>query len=319
VSILTANDLRVHFPTRRGTVHAVDGVSFAVDERKTLGLVGESGCGKSTLGKAVVRLYKPTSGQILLDDDDIAPLSGARLRRVRPHIQMVFQDPNASLNPRKRVVDIIDAPLAVNGRGTKAERLDTIRRLLDRVGLGDEALHRFPHEFSGGQRQRIAIARALALHPRLIVCDEPVSALDVSIRAQVLNLLTDLQNEFGLSYLFISHDLAVVELVSDRVAVMYLGKIVEYADGNSLWEQQFHPYTKALMSAVPVPDPDAGRMNKRILLTGELPSPINPPSGCRFRTRCPFARPRCSEEEPDLRVLKRGHFVACHFAEELAA
>jgi oligopeptide/dipeptide ABC transporter ATP-binding protein len=305
MNILAVNDLRVHFPTRQGTVRAVDGVSLEVQRGKTLGLVGESGCGKSTLGKAIVRLHDITSGQILLNDRDIAALSGSQLREFRPQIQIVFQDPNASLNPRKRVVDILDAPLSVSKRGDKKERLNRIRWLLSRVGLGDEALYRFPHEFSGGQRQRIAIARALALNPKLIVCDESVSALDVSIRAQVLNLLTDLQDEFQLSYLFISHDLSVVELVSDQVAVMYLGKIVEHADGGSLWEQPSHPYTKALISAVPVLDPDVGRMNQRILLTGELPSPISPPSGCRFRTRCAFARARCREEEPHLRTINK--------------
>ncbi len=312
--ILSLVDLRVHFPTRGGVVRAVDGVSLDVMPGETVGLVGESGCGKSTLGKAALRLAPATSGSIRIDGQDIVSLSRSALRPLRPKMQMIFQDPFASLNPRLTVGSILEEPLIVHGRGTTTERRERVAWLMEKVGLRPEAAARHPHEFSGGQRQRIGIARALALSPQLVVCDEPVSALDVSVRAQVINLLTDLRRELGLAYLFISHDLSVVEHVSDRIAVMYLGKMVEIADRRTLWTRPRHPYTQALVSAVPRPDPSDGASRQRIRLEGDLPSPIDPPSGCRFRTRCPIATAACAESEPLLRDFGPGHRAACHLA-----
>jgi oligopeptide/dipeptide ABC transporter ATP-binding protein len=309
-----------HFPVKKGLfqstvgqVHAVDGISFDLAESETLGLVGESGCGKSTTGKTILRLIDPTAGEIHIRGERIDTLSRREMRPYRRQLQVVFQDPYSSLNPRLRVRDIIGEPLinyGVSGGHALEERVE---ELALKVGLRAEALDRFPHEFSGGQRQRIGIARALALHPSLIICDEPVSALDVSVQAQVINLLGDLQREFGLSYLFVAHDLAVVEHISHRIAVMYLGKIVEIADKTALFTRPQHPYTEALLSAVPVPDPEATK--KRIILKGDVPSPINPPSGCRFHTRCPYAFARCSIEEPEMREVLPGHHVACHLRE----
>lgn len=310
--ILGVSDLVVHFPTRGGLVRAVDGVSLDIACGETLGLVGESGCGKSTLGKTLLRLIRPTSGSIVLDGVEIAHLGRRALRPHRPKMQMIFQDPYASLNPRMSVGRILEEPLIVHRRGTRASRTERVLWLAAKVGLRPDALTRHPHEFSGGQRQRIGIARALALEPKLVICDEPVSALDVSVRAQVINLLMDLKRELGLSYLFISHDLGVVEHVSDRIAVMYLGRLVEVAHRDALWSRPLHPYTRVLMSAVPVPDPRAAATHRQIKLEGDLPSPVAPPSGCRFRTRCPWATGECADAEPALREIAPGHRVACH-------
>ncbi|HSE79099.1 MAG TPA: dipeptide ABC transporter ATP-binding protein [Alphaproteobacteria bacterium] len=319
-SLLEVSDLRKHYPVRKGLlsriagyVYAVDGISFTIDKGETLGLVGESGCGKSTAGKAILKLIEPTSGAISLRGQRIDGLSRKAMRAYRRELQVVFQDPYSSLNPRMTVQQIVGEPLVNYGVNSGKELAERVATLFDKVGLRREQMQRYPHEFSGGQRQRIGIARALALNPELIVCDEPVSALDVSVQAQVINLLMDLQAEFRLSYLFIAHDLAVVEHISHRIAVMYLGKIVELTDKRSLFRTPLHPYTEALLSAVPVPDPTAKR--KRIILAGDVPSPINPPSGCRFHTRCPYAEARCRVEEPAMREVRAGHFVACHLRE----
>lgn len=313
--VLAFRDVETHYATRGGVVRAVDGVTLAVQPGETVGLVGESGCGKSTLGRTAMGLVKATAGSIRLEGTEIAGLSRSALRPLRPKMQMIFQDPYASLNPRMTVARILEEPLIVHGVGTGAERRERVRWLMEKVGLRPEAAGRHPHEFSGGQRQRIGIARALALQPRLVICDEPVSALDVSVRAQVINLLMDLKRELGLAYLFISHDLSVVEHVSDRIAVMYLGRLVEVAERRTLWTQPRHPYTQALISAVPAVTPGAAS-TERIRLTGDLPSPIDPPSGCRFRTRCPRAIERCAAETPALRELAPGHFAACHRTDE---
>jgi peptide/nickel transport system ATP-binding protein len=316
--ILQVNDLKKHFPLRGGLlsqitgyVYAVDGVSFSIDRGETLSLVGESGCGKSTVGKALLRLFDLTDGQVVLNGERIDELSPVALRPLRKRIQVVFQDPFSSLNPRMRVRDILAEPITNFGLlHSKAEIDARIGDLMEKVGLRRDAINRWPHEFSGGQRQRIGIARALAAEPDLIICDEAVSALDVSVKAQIVNLLCDLQRELGLALLFISHDLAIVEHMTHRVAVMYLGKIVEKGTRDQIFAKPKHPYTKALLSAVPVPDPDARR--ERILLKGDVPSPINPPKGCRFHTRCPFAFDRCRSEEPELRQLDVKHIAACH-------
>ena len=316
--LLEVNDLKKHFPIRGGLfggitakVYAVDGVSFDIAKGETLSLVGESGCGKSTVGKAILRLIEPTAGQVILDGERIDQIPLSELRPLRRRIQVVFQDPFSSLNPRMRVRDILAEPLINFGLAKGGSDIDDqVAALMDKVRLPRDAMRRFPHEFSGGQRQRIGIARALAPGADLIICDEAVSALDVSVKAQIVNLLSDLQDELGLALLFISHDLAIVEHLTHRVAVMYLGRIVELTDRRTLFSKSHHPYTRALLSAVPVPDPDAPR--NRVILTGDVPSPINPPSGCRFHTRCPFAFDRCRTEEPQLRSVGTGHQTACH-------
>ncbi|MBI2346630.1 MAG: dipeptide ABC transporter ATP-binding protein [Deltaproteobacteria bacterium] len=321
--LLDLRDLKVYFPVSRGVifrrhvgiVRAVDGVSFAIAPGETLGLVGESGCGKSTVARAILRLVSPTAGEILWDGEDLARAPAAVMRRRRRDLQMIFQDPYASLNPRMTVGDIVAEPLKTfrlaQGKALKEE----VQRLMHLVGLNPRYIRRYPHEFSGGQRQRIGIARALALRPRLIVADEPVSALDVSIQAQILNLLMDLRQQFGLTYLFISHDLAVVRHVSNRIAVMYLGKIMEIAEADEIMAQPLHPYTQVLLSAVPIPDPVAERERRRIVAKGDLPSPLNPPAGCPFHTRCPFVMPHCKTTEPPLKEYNAAHLVACHLME----
>ena len=316
--LLDVRDLKKHFPITKGffskvvgQVHAVDGVSFQIAPGETLGLVGESGCGKSTVGRTLLKLLEPTSGSIRVNGTDITALPPADMLPYRQRMQMIYQDPYASLNPRMSAGEIVGEPLVIHGVGTDAERKERVAYLFDRVGLRPELRYSYPHEFSGGQRQRIGIARALALNPQLIVGDEPVSALDVSIQAQIINLLMDLQDELKLSYLFVAHDLAVVEHISHRVAVMYLGRIVEMTDRASLFETPLHPYTEALLSAVPIPKASA-RSRKRLILTGDVPSPINPPSGCHFHTRCPYAHARCKSEAPSLREIKPGHVAACH-------
>ena len=320
--LLRVDNLVKHFPIMRGllqkqvgAVRAVDGVSFELKRGETLGLVGESGCGKSTTGRAVLQLYRPTSGQVHFNGVDLVTLKGEDLRVMRRKMQMIFQDPYASLNPRMTVGEIIREPLIVHKVATEAEADERVRQLLELVKLNPSFSTRYPHEFSGGQRQRIGIARALALQPSFIVCDEPISALDVSIQAQVVNLLEELQNEFNLTYLFIAHDLSVVRHISDRVAVMYLGVIVELSTRDELYGHPLHPYSQALLSAVPIPDPVVEKARQRIILTGDVPSPANPPSGCRFRTRCPIAEAKCAESRPEFREIKPGHFVACFFAD----
>mgnify|MGYP000580864072 CR=1 FL=1 len=320
--LLEVQDLRVHFPIVRGfpvartvgAVKAVDGISFNVPRGETVGLVGESGCGKSTTGLAIIRLNPITDGRVRFDGQDLAELRGEDMRRLRQKMQMVFQDPYASLNPRMTVEDIIGEPLEVHGLARGAARRERVRELLQVVGLDPRVHTRYPHEFSGGQRQRIGIARALASDPVFLVCDEPISALDVSIQAQIINLLEDLQDAFHLTYLFIAHDLAVVRHISRYVAVMYLGKIMEFAESEELYRRPAHPYTRALLAAVPIPDPALEQARERIVLKGEIPSPIRPPRGCRFNTRCPLAQAVCFEEEPLYREMAPGHHVACHFA-----
>jgi oligopeptide/dipeptide ABC transporter ATP-binding protein len=310
--LLSLADVHVRFDTAAGSVRAVNGVSLELAAGETLGLVGESGCGKSTLGKAILKLVPVAEGEIRIDGVDIAPLEGARLAEMRRKVQMIFQDPYGSLNPRSTVGRSIGQPMAIAGwkKDAIAARIETLLRW---VGLPDDARQRYPHEFSGGQRQRIGIARALALSPRLIVCDEPVSALDVSVRAQVINLLEDLKAEFGVSYLFISHDLSVVEHIADRVAVMYLGTIAEVGGRDQIWRTPQHPYTKALLEAAPIADPKAARARRRTVLSGELPSPLEPPSGCPFHSRCPMVQDRCKSEKPLLRTVGNGAQAACHF------
>ena len=316
--LVEVHDLKKHFPIHRGLfgsvagqVHAVDGISFHLGAGETLGLVGESGCGKSTAGRTLLRLLQPTGGEIRFRGADITELDAAHMLPFRQRMQMIHQDPYASLNPRMPAGEIVGEPLVIHDVGSRGERRDRVAQLFERVGLRPEQMGSYAHEFSGGQRQRIGIARALALSPALIVCDEPVSALDVSIQAQIINLLTDLQDEYGLSYLFVAHDLAVVEHISHRVAVMYLGRIVELTDKASLFETPLHPYTEALLSAVPIPKTTA-RRRKRVILAGDVPSPINRPSGCHFHTRCPYVHARCKSEAPALREVRAGHLAACH-------
>jgi oligopeptide transport system ATP-binding protein len=321
--LLRVENLVKHFPITQGiivqkqigAVHAVDGVSFDVRRGETLGLVGESGCGKSTTGRAILQLYKPTSGQVHFDGVDLVSLKGEELRLMRRRMQMIFQDPYASLNPRMTLTDIIGEPLVVHNVAKGKELNERVEHLLELVGLNPGFANRFPHEFSGGQRQRVGIARAIALQPSFIVCDEPISALDVSIQAQVVNLLEDLQEKFNLTYLFIAHDLSMVRHISNRVGVMYLGIIVELTSRDELYENPLHPYTQALLSAIPIADPFLEEKRRRTILQGDVPSPVNPPSGCRFRTRCPIAEAVCAEKQPEFRELKPGHSVACHFAE----
>jgi peptide/nickel transport system ATP-binding protein len=324
--LVELENLKVYFPIKSGVIldrhvgdiRAVDDVSLTIRRGETLGLVGESGCGKSTVGRAIIRLYKPTEGRILFEGHDISQLSEGDLRPIRRRMQMVFQDPYASLNPRHSVGRIVGEPMRSHGLANRREANARVRDLLQIVGLPADAAGRYPHEFSGGQRQRIGLARAIALNPDFIVADEPVSALDVSIQAQIINLLEQLQEEFDLTYLFIAHDLAVVRHISDRIAVMYLGWIVEVSSAAELYENPLHPYTISLLSAVPIPDPVVERQRVPILLAGDLPSPANPPPACRFHTRCPFIQPtRCRDEVPPLRTLAEGHAVACHWAEEI--
>jgi peptide/nickel transport system ATP-binding protein len=325
--LLEVNNLKKHFPIRRGffrktvgNVRAVDGVSFFIRQGETLGLVGESGCGKTTTGRLILKAYDPTEGQIRFRQNgemvDLAAITSRKeMKAIRREMQIIFQDPFSSLNPRMTVLDIVGEPLRIHGVASGAELKDQVRKLLERVGLRVQHMNRYPYAFSGGQRQRIGIARALALRPKLIVCDEPVSALDVSVQAQVINLLADLQREFGLTYLFIAHDLSVVEHISNRVAVMYLGNIVETAPSEALYANPLHPYTEALLSAVPRTDPD--HVSNRILLTGDVPSPANPPTGCKFHPRCRYVKPICSQEVPSLIEHSSDHYAACHFVKDL--
>lgn len=319
-TLLDVRGLKKYFPITQGIlfqhkvadVKAVDGLSFFVREGETLGLVGESGCGKSTTGRTILQLYKPTEGEVLFRGKDLSKLSGEELRHMRADMQMIFQDPYASLNPRMTVGDIIGEPLEVHNIAKGREKKERVQELLQTVGLNPYFINRYPHEFSGGQRQRIGVARALAVNPDFIVCDEPISALDVSIQAQIINLLEELQDKFHLTYLFIAHDLSVVRHISDRIAVMYLGKIMELTDRKTLYENPLHPYTRALLSAVPIPDPVIEEKRERIILVGDVPSPINPPRGCRFHTRCPLAIPICKQVEPEWRDVGGNHWVACH-------
>jgi oligopeptide transport system ATP-binding protein len=323
--LLRVERLKMHFPItqgiilqrRVGAVQAVDDISFDIHKGETLGLVGESGCGKSTTGRAILQLYKPTDGHVLFGDQDLTKLKGGDMRRMRREMQMIFQDPYASLNPRMTVGSIIGEPLEIHNLAKGKAKQDRVQELLRTVGLNPYFANRYPHEFSGGQRQRIGIARALAVEPQFIVCDEPISALDVSIQAQIINLLEELQERLGLTYLFIAHDLAVVRHISDRVAVMYLGKIVEITDRNAVFDNPLHPYTRALLSAIPVPDPLLEKKRTRVILTGDVPSPVNPPPACRFHTRCPYVEDNCKTDEPLLTEVKPGHWVACHYWDEI--
>ena len=324
-SLLKIDNLKMHFPIMRGVIFqrqvgaikAVDGLNFSMFKGETLGLVGESGCGKSTTGRAILQLYRPTDGNVVFEGKDLTKTSGEELRKMRRRMQMIFQDPYASLNPRMTVGSIISEPLEVHGIGSnRKERQERVQDLLKRVNLNPYFVNRYPHEFSGGQRQRIGIARALAVNPAFIVCDEPISALDVSIQAQIINLLEDLQEELGLTYLFIAHDLSVVRHISDRIAVMYLGKIVELADRDALYANPMHPYTQALLSAVPIPDPVIESKRQRIILEGDVPSPANPPKGCHFNTRCPRAMDICRQQEPPFKDYGDGHYAACFLYEK---
>ena len=319
-ALVRVDNLKKYFPITRGIVvqrhvgdiKAVDGISFEIREGETLGLVGESGCGKSTTGRTVLQLYRPTAGSVYFEDENLIEMKGEQLRRQRRKMQMIFQDPYASLNPRMTVGNIVGEPLEVHNVASGRERQDRVQELLQLVGLNPYFVNRYPHEFSGGQRQRIGVARALALNPSFIVCDEPISALDVSIQAQVVNLLEDLQEDLGLTYLFIAHDLSMVRHISDRVAVMYLGKIVELTDRDALYSNPQHPYTEALLSAVPIPDPDVEEARQRIILQGDVPSPANPPAGCNFNTRCPKVMQICYEVDPEFKEIAADHWCACH-------
>jgi oligopeptide transport system ATP-binding protein len=320
-TLLNVQNLKMYFPITQGIIvqrhigdiKAVDDISFFIKQGETLGLVGESGCGKSTTGRAILQLYRPTDGRVFFKSEDLTELKGEGLRRMRRQMQMIFQDPYASLNPRMTVGNIIGEPLEVhNIYSSKAERRERVQELLRVVGLNPYFVNRYPHEFSGGQRQRIGVARALAVNPEFIVCDEPISALDVSIQAQIINMLEDLQGEFGLTYLFIAHDLSVVRHISDRIAVMYLGKLAELADRDDLYENPMHPYTQALLSAVPIPDPVIEEKRQRIILEGDVPSPANPPKGCNFSTRCPRVMDVCHEVDPEFKDVSSGHWVSCH-------
>lgn len=322
--LLEVNDLKMHFPITRGVIFqrqvgaikAVDGLDFTLYRGETLGLVGESGCGKSTTGRAILQLHRPTDGAVLFEGKDLTKTKGEELRKMRRRMQMIFQDPYASLNPRMTVGSIIGEPLEVHGIGSsRKDRQERVQALLKTVGLNPYFVNRYPHEFSGGQRQRIGIARALAVNPAFIVCDEPISALDVSIQAQIINLLEDLQDELDLTYLFIAHDLSVVRHISDRIAVMYLGKIVELADRDELYANPKHPYTQALLSAVPIPDPQIENQRRRIILEGDVPSPANPPKGCNFSTRCPRVMDVCRQQDPPFKEYGNGHYAACYLYE----
>lgn len=321
--LLEVKELKKYFESKKGFfgknvqhVKAVDNVSFQIKKGETFGLVGESGCGKSTTGRTLIRLYDVTGGNIIFDGQDISKLKEKELKPFRKKIQMIFQDPYASLNTRMTVADIVGEPLDIHGLAKGQERQDKIYELLEKVGLSRDHASRYPHEFSGGQRQRIGIARALAVDPEFIICDEPISALDVSIQAQVVNMLDDLQKELGLTYLFIAHDLSMVKHISDRIGVMYLGKMVEVAESDELYDKPAHPYTQALLSSIPIPDPELNAQVKREILEGDVPSPLNPPSGCRFRTRCKYVKDICSQEEPVLQEVAPGHMAACHFAKD---
>lgn len=317
--LLEIKDLTKYFPVKKGFlskgnsyVKAVDRVSFAINKGETLGLVGESGCGKTTTGRTIIKLYEPTAGEIIYDGVNIERYSQKQMLDFRRRMQMIFQDPYASLNSRMTVGDIIGEAIDIHGLAKGKERMGLIQDLLKKVGLNRDHINRYPHEFSGGQRQRIGIARSLAVQPEFIICDEPISALDVSIQAQVVNMLEDLQHDLGLTYLFIAHDLSMVKHISNRIGVMYLGRLVEIAESNELYSHPLHPYTQSLLSAIPIPDPDESAAKRRIVLEGEIPSPIDPPPGCRFKGRCKYAKPICNEEDPTLKEVQKGHFVACH-------